>query len=194
MGKVLWYVLLAIMLPITSAECAGKNKNGCPVDQPCLDACATVSNPNSERRLVCVGRCVRGTAKWCHVKDSNLPLEEYDNENLLADGAAEAKEPLTSMVWIFNNRAGTTLNGGLYDNDSADHWIEGPPGKPNSMPHNTQTTMTIRCHPGKKICYGFENPEQDRHWGIGRKDLGSTEGCTNCCWQCGESPVVDLTY
>ncbi|THD59455.1 MAG: hypothetical protein E7813_24720 [Bradyrhizobium sp.] len=177
--KIALYGLLAILLPITSANCGDHSQPGadqehlskdkCTADKQCLSRCFGELQKDADeggfiyQSIMCNARCNTGPAECV---------------------------PELPMRWTFRNRTGVPITGGVYDDDDS----TGIHGEPVLIPDNTEDTMDIVCMRGKKACYGFENSEQVRHWGIGRKDLGSQYNCTNCCWQCGEAPVVDLTF
>jgi hypothetical protein len=49
-----------------------------------------------------------------------------------------------------------------------------------------QHTYTLNCRRGEKICFGaWVTGNANRYWGVG---FGGKQGCSTCCYQCGEVP------
>jgi len=177
--KIVLCGLLAILLSVTSANGRDHSHPGADQEHPGKNKCTT----DQQCEVRCLGELPN------NADEAGFIYQSIKCNARCNTGPAECVSELP-MRWTFRNRTGIPITGGVYDDDDSTTVH----GDPVLIPDNTEDTMDIVCTRGKKACYGFENSEQVRHWGIGRKDLGSQFNCTNCCWQCGEAPVVDLTY
>ena len=84
------------------------------------------------------------------------------------------------------------LNGDTVAGNSRTGVAPSPPNAFLTPGFGRQDTRSIRCTPGRGVCYGavrdISNPT--RHWGSG---IDGDEDCTNCCLQCPTSGTARST-
>lgn len=94
----------------------------------------------------------------------------------------------TSMVWQVKSNYQFRVQIAFYSRERNHEW----PGNGQAWDLNDYNnhTYTLSCRRGEKICFGaWVTGNANKFWGVG---FGGKQGCSTCCFHCGEQPQAQV--
>jgi hypothetical protein len=94
----------------------------------------------------------------------------------------------TNMVWQVKSNYQYRVQIAFYSRERNHEW----PGNGQAWDLNDYNnhSYTLSCRRGEKICFGaWVTGNANKYWGVG---FGGKQGCSTCCFYCGEQPQAQV--